>query len=111
MTLTEKYFRAIGWNYFNRTPDWPRGYWSESEFFKPKYKELPKITQSFPDFKLHVLEKMRGEGYWFTVNPSTVVWQPKLSDVFYLESHKDNEILSAGVVAATRYFETKGENK
>ena len=105
MTPTEKYFRAIG------CKPKPHAYnsWNDPAGKRLCMSGLPDITQSFADFKLHVLEKMEGEKFslnleddggnicWRNPLPFTEIWQ----DVI------DNEILEAAVVAATRYFEEK----
>ena len=99
MTITEKYFRAIGWGWQN---------------FEPV--NLPDITQSFADFKLHVLKKMEEEGYEFAIHNNITYlayWQNSpggiIGENVLKYPIKDNEILSAAVVAATRYFKTKGK--
>ena len=107
MTLTEKYFRAIGWT----PPAINRKYWSRTQAYEGgAVSELPDITQSFADFKLHVLEKMEGEGLRPVISLGVWGWwyHPReiLKDQIE-EPIKDNEILTAGVISATKYFKGK----
>ena len=105
MTLTENYFKAIGWTKDMVRHDW---FWLNPD--KQGYTELPDITQSFADFKLHVLEKMEGEGLRPVISLGVWGWwyHPReiLKDQIE-EPIKDNEILTAGVISATKYFKGK----
>ena len=126
MNITEKYFRAIGWEYhlyldkcfqdepwFEQSPH-NKIVWDECLY----HEELPNITQFFPDFKLHVWEKMRMKMYIWkpTIDPYAIVRQ-RLNEIegcpeaVAQEEIKNNEILEAAVIAATRYFETKGKKE
>ena len=113
MTITEKYFRSIGWE-FRLNLDLKAMVWMlpEAEACpqnrKPWKIKLPEITQSFADFKKWVLEKMEGDGFLLAKNAGGMTFfvNPK-NNKFFSELPKNNEILSAGVVAATRYFEGK----
>ena len=63
MTTTEKYFKALGWKRRTNTEnDYPSCPIMNSHgMYVSGY---PNITQSYPDFKKWVLEKMEGEGWW-----------------------------------------------
>ena len=130
MTTTEKYFRALGWE---RVPSsmiyagvplyrpenqqqGPQGFYWVENFEETRksnpaiYNPLPNITQSYPDFKKWVLEKM--EGFKLSVDPQ--VWAMNWIAVHPWEKEstvgigiKDNEILEAAVIAATTYWENK----
>ena len=60
---------------------------------------------------------MEGEGFVIYKNSVDIIWSCNVSGEHKCkhgplhEQIKDNEILEAAVVAATRYFEEKGENK
>lgn len=70
------------------------------------------ILESFPDFKREVLEVMEGEGYFLILDKRRALWIAKenydvaIDEVFW-NTIKDNEILRAAVIAATRYFKDK----
>ena len=94
MTTTEKYFRA---------------YRKHNDFGLGDVKLggiLPNITQHYPDFKKWVLEKMEGEGYEPEIEEGKFYWVLG-NNAEPAEEIKDNEILRAAVIAATRYFEAK----
>ena len=72
--------------------------------------------------KLKSMEKMGKTDNWLSIHMVNtqengwiyqVCWNPRksITQPRYQEEIKDNEILEAAVVAATRYFEEKGENK
>jgi len=114
MTTTENYFTALGWEYWKDEKN-PNGLWVK---YEPSIEDglhfevLPNITQSFPDFKKWVLEKMEKDGYKLTVSAilSAVGWVPVNSNkIETIETHgcvgiKNNEILEAAVIAATSYL-------
>ena len=109
MNITEKYFRAIGWKpkpFSSVCPD----AWGPKETSAADACSLPNITQSFPDFKKWVLEKMEGEKmHLLLCLPGSVVWGRDSIKDYTQEAEYivDNEILEAAVVAATTYFEGK----
>jgi hypothetical protein len=102
MNITEKYFKALGlaefydaqWNFIGADGD--------------LYNTFPNITQHYPDFKKWVLEKMEGDGYEFTLNGGMIGWIGDRS-FSHIKGVKDNEILLAAVIAATRYWKGKNE--
>ena len=110
MTTTENYFKALGWEKIKggwRSPE------TETELIW-SVTSLPNITQSYPDFKKWVLEKMEGEGWRYEIEDGTGYWMK------YIEEEccgslehviKDNEILEAAVIAATRYWEEKNNGR
>jgi len=110
MTTTEKYFTALGWVWLSpHTADERDGYYG---WVDPEGVEwpngLPNITQSYPDFKKWVLEKMEGEGYEKKIDMAIWMWTPLNIDLKVLEQPiHHNEILEAAVIAATIYFENK----
>ena len=119
MTTTENYFKALGWHLSR--PHQPNGSWDFHDGEKwICISKLPNINQAFPDFKKWVLEKMEGEGYKLEVDPvyDEVDWfsmklltrknnEEQSKSKLLVEPTKDNEILEAAVVAATRYWEGK----
>lgn len=105
----EEYFKALGWlpvthkNY----PDTIL-YWLSPS--KIEFGSLPNILESFPDFKKWVLEVMEGEGYVLTSSGNQWAYWLYLMDAehpIFDEPIKDNNILHAAVIAATRYLEGK----
>jgi len=125
--ITEAYFVARGWEWKKYLKD-PLDYWywefngkAVSEYSRHEnysYSYLPNILESYPDFKQHVLEVMDFEEYRLLINelivggvPHTYLdWSRKRlagEYPFYKEIIKDNNILHAAVIAATRYFEEK----
>ena len=138
MTTTEKYFKALGWVYQPITTQPFTGRIEQSrdpsKIDKPYQREsmgwvkgshalekLPNITQSYPDFKKWVLEKMEGErdnrfegGLKLVVYFNQVAWMfSPLSfihkeDIPNLWTNVENgETLEAAVEAACRYWEGK----
>ena len=106
MTTTEKYFRALGWEEIKG--GW-RSLGSETELTW-SVTSLPNITQSYPDFKKWVLEKMAGEGFYYEFDGlhGCVEWRKEPFDEPVFEELIENkEILEAAVIAATRYWEEK----
>jgi len=124
--ITENYFKTQGWM---RVPSYAfyagikindsgwDNFWVPSELEvrspDPKYyKELPDITQSFSDFKKFVLEPMEGEDFYFEADllHDSVQWRIEPFDgPKYMEVIENNEILEAGVIAATRYWKEKND--
>jgi hypothetical protein len=114
----EEYFKALGFKW-GVLPKMLHGtekdvwcWMSKKEGYKTQFKELPNITQHYPDFKKWVLDKMEGEGMRFEI-VGYVAQFYKGSALFFdkdtvaYEEIKDNEILEAAVIAATRYWEGK----
>ena len=114
MTATENYFKAKatsfrqilvgGYNEHTKYVDGVNAYLIDGEWVRPDGRI--DLCQSYPDFKKWVLEKMPNCGsfsilanywYWWLVDGSDG------KNVF--EEIKDNEILEAAVVAATRYWD------
>jgi len=124
MTTTENYFKAFGWEkqpiviqpftgrirVSSDPSDTDKPHQRESMGWvkgSHVFEDLPHITQSFPDFKKWVLEKMEGEGYALTNSGRFVNWCSTKSQIktdLYQEI-KNNEILEAAVISATRYLE------
>ena len=72
----------------------------------PRKSDLPNITESFSAFKKWVIEEMDRRGWKLTNSGRFVQWMPKKSQPVggLYEEIKDNEILSAAVIAATEYL-------
>ena len=109
MNITEKYFRAIGWRYVDQIGNNPYGWFLGS--YHHRSLELPNITESFSAFKKWVLEKMvLGDGrpmkYSIGIERGDD-WNWWADHTTYSEPIKNNEILEAAVIAATRYFKGK----
>jgi len=114
--ITEAYFVARGWTtgpYKNIAYIW------RDQNGEP-HDELPNILNSYPNFKQHVLGVMGEAGYKFEVTArgdketrewSSAEWnkyekfQGFVNDNY--EEIKDNNILHAATIRATRYFEEK----
>ena len=125
MTTTEKYFKARATSFrkiifggYEEYSEWVEGvnaYLVDGEWVRNDRYDL---TQSYPDFKKWVLEKMWLEGYKMIIGDLTVGgymhtyvewnWRKKETAI-YKEIIKNNEILEAAVVAATRYWEENNE--
>ena len=111
MDVTEKYFRALGWvqcEGHDALMSLP--YWEAPETLQGTLtlEQLPNITQSYPDFKKFVLEKMEGDYFVLIVMSTFIEWKNmEVENSSYTKTIKDNEILEAAVIAATRYFENK----
>ena len=118
--IIENYFKALGWEYGPFTVEGSSlaGYrydWKSTE--GEGENSLPNITEYYPDFKKWVLEKMDEDGLKLSVSVCGALFKTQLiswdNDIGRCESEsieaKDNEILEAAVIAATRYFESKGE--
>ena len=101
MTTTEKYFEALGW--VKKTSAYSFVVWIHKDGIA---ETLPNITQSYPDFKKWVLEKMEGEGWRFFTIFNYATFADKDGNEIDAEI-KNNEILEAAVEAATRYFSQK----
>ena len=69
--LNVELFKLAGLKYFNGTsvssPDWPLGYWSESEFFKRKYKEVPDFHEDCQLMLDWLVPIMRERGYGYQI--------------------------------------------
>jgi len=111
--ITEAYFVARGW--WKKTEGYNLGWYGVDDYHGTP---LPNILESYPAFKQHVLEVMGEEGFSYDIISNTTklvkffMWygqfegHPVLRD--YIAEIKDNNILHAAVIAATRYF---NENK
>lgn len=103
--IIERYFQARGWVECQED-------YGVSEFWLApdcnNFDELPNILESFPAFKQYVLEPMGEEGIKMLVTFNSVRWQKaKGGAVIDYEIYKDNNILHAAVIAATKYWEQK----
>lgn len=127
--IVESYFKALGaeWKPFMKESElWHWGWILHNEpepirgrtWSKPDcvaYSEnvehpFPNILDSFPDFKKWVLEVMGEEGYVLTSSGNQWAYWLYLMDAehpIFDEPIKDNNILHAAVIAATRYLEGK----
>lgn len=122
MTTTEKYFRALGFEWGlcpkllhgTQKDEWC--WMSKKEGYKTKFEELPNITQHYPDFKRWVLLEMGRRNVKLHVTMKRVGWHyfgdniPLMEKMRGFSSEiKDNEILEAACEAATHYLEGKNE--
>jgi len=106
--IIESYFLALGWVPYDADANnniEPKRWWNPINHMK--LEELPPILTDYPAFKEHCLLPMEKEGFWFTVNASTIIWAAKLSNGAFGETIKSNNILHAAVKGATSYFEGK----
>jgi len=107
MNVTENYFKALGWELRVHKISGNDNWWTQEGVWVGRL--LPNITQSFPDFKKWVLEKMEGEGFTPSMN-YCFQWENDFHESrglrFIREIIKDNEITWAAVEAATKYFES-----
>ena len=122
--ITEAYFKARGWTYsliiyahnLAIGEDRPSHLWcspaikGQTRSSRYKLKGLPNILESFSAFKEHVLEVMGEEGFTVAIMFGDFMWVSKKKDSLE-EPIKDNDILTAAVLAATRYFESKEVKK
>lgn len=105
--IIENFFLARGWEAYTH-PMVGFGYLKDKE--GNKYKQLPKILESFPDFKREVMDVMEDNGFYPIIKKKELgglyfVWdnrwmqsKPTLEELII-----DNNILHAAVIAATRY--------
>lgn len=116
--IIEVYFKALGWKAYTH-PMAGFGYLKDKE--GNRHKTLPNILESFPDFKEHVLGVMEGEGWEFIIEDGVFFWvrllpeskcehNPRHTEDISEET-KDNNILHAAAIAATRYLEEKKDDK
>ena len=118
MTTTEKYFIALGAKKVDKSKvKFPSHLKMEDRHYNayilPDGTEIcvdcsgwPNITQSYPDFKKWVLEKMPNGGEFSILAGDWFWWLDNNSDpqAHKREFIKDNEILEAAVIAATSYL-------
>ncbi len=114
MNNTEKYFRALGWFQGCATPDPESAYVWVQPPNQIYGEELPNITESMSAFNKWVAERMEKYGYKYRIHVGQWIWGFSASLLFdehdkgeFKEPIKDNEILEAAVIAATRYLEGK----
>jgi len=112
MTTTENYFKALGWEFgsfaIKRAGSPIACRYSIKSPDGEGHNSLPNITQSYPDFKKWVLEKMEEEGMAFHCSYGAFIWNKIGSPMATPPVHiKNNEILEAAVKAATKYWEGK----
>lgn len=107
--IKEAYFKARGW--WEHESQYDGSYWwdknGNSTHIPVLPDSLPNILEHYPDFKEHVLEVMLRDYYKLTVYGGSVTWRGAWDYQKEIEEIKDNNILHAAVIAATRYFEEK----
>ena len=112
--ITENYFRELGWKRRTNTEnDYPSCLVMNSQgMYLNNY---PDITESFSAFKKWVIEEMERLGYELTCG-NGACWAGPIEkpESFAFKSRHyieepiiDNEILSAAVIAATRFLESE----
>ena len=104
--IIERYFKARGWEF---TDTIMPAYWRLPNRGIIPYGSEPNILESFPDFKEHVLEPMGEEGCIGLIeamdcDPPRLFFVWDFGEGASNEEIKDNNILHAAVIAATRYF-------
>ena len=121
MTTTEKYFKARATSFrkiifggYEEYSEWVEGvnaYLVDGEWVRNDRYDL---TQSYPDFKKFVLEKMEREGFRMNIVHQNQTSRGLVPICQWLGIHpdpieeiKDNEILEAAVIAATEYWRQK----
>ena len=136
--ITEAYFVARGWTWKDKVhlylPEQP----TEDKFCSKcgkttpyrsegwhgpdgeHYWELPPIIDHYPAFREHVLEVMREDGWKFLIEDGVFFWirllpesecshNPRHTEDFGVDI-KDNDLLKAGIIASTRYWEAKNDS-
>jgi len=122
MTLTERYFRALGW----KTHEIDFGYglqrcWEMLDGKQYPEETLPNITEHFPSFRQYVIEEMERRGWRLDIttyifsdrkeSERHVEWFHDVEIVVYEAPIKDNEILSAAIEAAYEYLKKEKEDE
>jgi len=106
MTLTERYFRLLGWRPNGNGED--ISYW-EAPGCPSRGTEtlldLPNIREHFPSFKQFVLEEMERRGLYLDVFDGDCARWRNDNGCIASAIIKDNEILSAAIEAAISYLE------
>lgn len=126
MTLIERYFRALGWEFHPRHPH-AFTHWTTNigEEILTKYnigdeaKDLPNILEHFPSFRQFVIEEMHNRNITLEVNTNAKRlrwkrWGFKEADGRIYEwpnEIKDNDIPRAAVEAACEYLEKEKEDE